>query len=97
MQSSNRWYDKDPTVSLAVSILRSASPDKQKIASQKIIKEAQSMDITMNSSYESIMKRRWYDSYEDLFYAIEYLRSASSATQKKLAVIIINILCELED
>lgn len=99
VENKNRWYDNDATVSLAVSILRNAELDKQVLASQKIIEIAKTHDILVKnvSPYFRTFRRRWYDVDDDLYLAMECLKAASLEIQKKIAVEVINYLCEMEN
>jgi len=79
--------------------LRNAEIDKQILTSQKIIEIAKSHDILVKdaSPYIRTFCRRWYDADEDICLAMEYFKAASPELQKKLAIEIINFLCEIED
>ena len=97
--SNNRWYDRDATVSLAVSVLRNASIQDQLLVAELIIQKAQNHNISLDKSSNGIIKlfsRRWYDEDDKLCQAMEYLRLASSKLQKELAIEIINCLCNAD-
>jgi len=98
IKNSNRWYDTDATVSLAVSILRNMDMSKQIMAAKKIVEIAKSYDVEAKdvSSYVRTFRRRWYDVDDNLCLAMEHLKAASPEIQKKIAVEAINYLCELE-
>lgn len=95
---SNRWYDKDPTVSLAISFLRNANTSLQEDASLFIINKSKELGAISNSKRRpfKIFNRRWYDSSEKLYNAIETLREAREDIQKSIAVELIDFLCTNE-
>ena len=78
--------------------MRNADFDKQILASKKIIEIAKSFDVLYkdDSSYLKAFHRRWYDNDEELYLAMGYFKAASSEIQKKIAIEIINFLCEME-
>lgn len=49
------------------------------------------------SPYVRTFRRRWYDVDEELCMAMEYLKTASLEIQKKIAIEVINFLCEMEN
>jgi len=79
--------------------LRNADLDKQILASQKIIEIAKSNELMIKdiSPYVRTFRRRWYDVDEELCMAMEYLKTASLEIQKKIAIEVINFLCEMEN
>jgi hypothetical protein len=100
MTNNKRWYDQDPTVSLAVSILRNASIQNQKLTAEFIIKKGEAYNISevrSKSPNPGIFSRRWYDIEESVYKALEFLRVADPDVQKALAIATINYLCELDN
>ncbi|OGH96993.1 MAG: hypothetical protein A2039_08680 [Candidatus Melainabacteria bacterium GWA2_34_9] len=79
--------------------MRNADLDKQILASQKIIEIAKSNELMIKdiSPYVRTFRRRWYDVDEELCMAMEYLKTASLEIQKKIAIEVINFLCEMEN
>lgn len=69
------------------------------MASKKIIEIAKSHNIEAKdvSIYVRTIRRRWYDTDEELCLAMEYLKTAKLELQKKIAIEIINFLCEMEN
>jgi len=69
------------------------------LASKKIIEIAKSHDLLIKdiSIYVRTFRRRWYDADEELCMAMEYLKTASIEIQKKIAIEVINFLCEMEN
>lgn len=90
-----RWYDKDPTVSLAISILRNTSEVNQLFIAEILIKHGERQNIELKPNY-SLFNRRWYDHNERLSEAIEYLRMFSEEEQKRASIEIIEQLCNLD-
>ena len=100
MMNNKRWYDQDPTVSLAVSILRNANIHNQLLVAEHIIQKGKAHNVPVDKiRYEKpgFFSRRWYDFEESVFYAIECLRLSSPEVQKVLAIEIINYLCNLDN
>jgi len=95
-----RWYDKDPTVSLAVSILRSTSTENQKIVADFMLKKLQDSGVEIITATKPkflFLGRRWYDDIEVLQKAMESMKNASLEIQKELSLEMINYLCELDN
>lgn len=91
-----RWYDVDPTVSLAVSLMRNANEQTQLKCAEHIIDYAQQRDIalkssTLNDAFNYIL-RRWYDKDKTVSEAFEYFQVAPSDLQKEISLEVINIL-----
>ncbi|EKE04541.1 MAG: hypothetical protein ACD_20C00051G0007 [uncultured bacterium] len=100
MTNHKRWYDLDPTVSLAVSILRNASAKDQLLVADQIIEKSKAHNIPVEkilTEKPGILTRRWYDFEEDVFHALECLRVSPPEVQKVLAVEIVNYLCNLDN
>ena len=92
---NKRWYDVDPTVSLAVSLLRNSTDNTRMECASFIIKEAQNKGVIIKNNLFSAFDytlRRWYDDEEKTFEAMEYLRVATLEVQKELAFDIIEFL-----
>ncbi len=92
---NKRWYDVDPTVSLAVSLLRNSDELTRSDCAMFIIKEAQNKGVVIKNSLVSAFNyalRRWYDEEETIFEAMEYLRVAPAEIQKELSFDIIEYL-----
>ncbi|HSA07447.1 MAG TPA: hypothetical protein P5556_09735 [Candidatus Gastranaerophilales bacterium] len=92
---SQRWYDKDPTLSLAVSFVRNVSVEQKKMVADRIIEQAKQMGVKINE-IKVIFQRRWFDEDEKLGTAMEYLKQASPENQKTLALDIIGFLTEIK-
>ena len=91
-----RWYDIDPTVSLAVSLMRNANEQAQARCAEHIIDYAQQHDITLksntlNDAFNYIL-RRWYDKDKTVSEAFEYFEVAQLEFQKEISLEIINLL-----
>ncbi len=91
-----RWYDKDPAVSLAVSLLRSASIENQYKYAEFIVNRAQEKGVTLeNSSLSGTVNyilRRWYDNDKKLAEAFDYLQQASVEHRKEIALELIHLI-----
>ena len=83
-----RWYDVDPTVSLAVSLMRNAN----------IMTQYECIDLADNILTDAFtyVLRRWYDTDQKIAEAFEYLKCLPIDVQKEAALQIINLLQEAE-
>ena len=88
MEKSNRWYDKDPRVGLAVGCLEKASPLTQRKIALAIIKKAKSLNIEAKEHHPGLF-RRWYDENRALSLAMEYYRLAPPLLQRSISEYII--------
>lgn len=95
-----RWYDREPTLSLAVSLLKSTRVENQILVAELILSRAEEHNIQIKeTTFNKITNfiRRWYDTEETLFKAFEYLRHANNDIQKNLAIEIIDYLCLIDE
>lgn len=91
-----RWYDIDPTVSLAVSLLRNSNEEVQLKCSEFIIEYATQRNVqlkssSLNDAFNYILKR-WYDKDKKIAEAFEYFEAASINIQKEIALEVISLL-----
>ena len=91
-----RWYDIDPTVSLAVSLIRNANEPCQLQCAEYIINYAKERDIqlkgnTLNGAFNYIL-RRWYDKDQTIAEAFDYFENLPIDSQKEVSLEVINIL-----
>lgn len=92
---NQRWYDKDATVSLAISLIKSSSEETQIKCAEFIKDRALDYGVTLKSNLMgafSYVLNRWYDSSEQLSVAFEYLKDADEETRKQLSLEIISFL-----
>lgn len=91
-----RWYDIDPTVSLAVSLMRNANEQTQLKCADYIIDYAKQRDVVLKSNSLSgafnYILRRWYDKDKKISEAFEYFQVASLELQKEMSLEVINLL-----
>lgn len=94
-----RWYDRDQAVSLAMSIIKNSTEKAQLKVARLITKKLNDFGITKTYTifkrFEGFIKR-WYDSNDDLFEALEALKAAPKNVQKAIALEVIRFLQELE-
>lgn len=97
---NKRWYDIDPTVSLAVSLVRNANIMAQYKCADLIVQKSKDngIDQTENILTDAFnyVLRRWYDTDQKIAEAFEYLKLMPSELQKETALEIINLLQEEE-
>lgn len=91
-----RWYDVDPTVSLAVSLMRNANEHTQSKCADFIIDYAQQRNValrsnTLNDAFNYIL-RRWYDKDEKVAQAFEYFEVSPLEIKKEISLEVINLL-----
>lgn len=91
---NQRWYDKDATVSLAMSFIRNLEPEQQTLVARRIAEKTQSLGIE-SSETRIVLNRRWYDENEELSLAVESFRLASPEDQKAIAIDVIDFLTKI--
>lgn len=99
MDNNKRWYDKEPTLSLAVSLLKNSKEDLQLECAEFIKVKARDFGVTLNSNLFGAFNyvlHRWYDASESLAEAFSYLKEADDETRKQLAIAIISFLEKAE-
>ena len=93
---NKRWYDIDPTVSLAVSLMRNANIMSQYKCADLIVNKSkeQGLDLSENILTDAFnyVLRRWYDTDQKIAEAFEYLKQMPDTIQKETALEIINLL-----
>ena len=97
---NKRWYDIDPTVSLAVSLMRNANLLSQYKCADLIVKKSKEngIDLSENILTDAFnyVLRRWYDTDQKIAEAFEYLKLLPIDLQKETALELINLLQEEE-
>lgn len=95
-----RWYDVEPTVSLAVSLMRNANIMTQYKCADLIVKKSKDngVDLADNILTDAFtyVLRRWYDTDQKIAESFEYLKSLPEELQKEVALDLINLLQEEE-
>ena len=91
-----RWYDLDPTVSLAVSLMKNANEQTQLQCADYIITRAKGVGIknkenALNEAFNYIL-RRWYDKDKRIQEAFDYFKSAPPDVQREIALELIQAL-----
>ncbi len=87
-----RWYDIEPDVYMAISMIECASPYQQVDYANFIINEVKSKDLDLNyiknSTKSNIARpfKRWYDKNETLATAIDYLKNTTPELQKEISL-----------
>ena len=93
---NKRWYDIDPTVSLAVSLMRNANVMTQYKCADFIVKKSKEngIDLTENILTDAFnyVLRRWYDTDQKIAEAFEYLKLMPFELQKEISLEIIALL-----
>ena len=87
-----RWYDIEPDVCMAISMIECAGPSAQEEYAEYIIKEIKEKDVDMNyiknftTSNLSNKYNRWYDRNDTLSRAFSYLKETSKSIQKEVSL-----------
>ena len=92
---NKRWYDKDPAVSLAVSLIRNSEIENQYKYAEFIVNRAKDFGVTIDENPLSNafhFVKRWYDQDKQLAEAFEYLQKAPVEQQKEIALDLIHII-----
>ncbi len=93
-----RWYDEDPTISLAVSMLEKADKSIQLICAEFIKDKSHSFNIYIEENKLEdafiYLCKRWYDEDKEISDAFEYLKLMPFELQKEVALEIIEKLQE---
>ncbi len=92
---NKRWYDLDPTISLAVNLLEHSSDSVKMYIANYIIEEARNrgakLKIDNKESFNYLWKR-WQDKDEKMFEAMEYFKIIDFDTKKQLSLEIIEYI-----
>ncbi len=94
-----RWYDTDPTLSLAISLLKNSSEKIKKVCSDGIIKIAKENGVELPNNFLAKINntfKRWYDEDNELSQAMEYLRLSNPNLRKKIAIELIELLQQID-
>ena len=98
---NKRWYDIDPTVSLAVSLMRNANIMTQYKCADFIVRKSKDngIDLSENIITDAFnyVLRRWYDTDQKIAESFEYLKSLPDELQKETALELINLLQKEEN
>ena len=90
-----RWYDKEPTLSLAISLLKNAEKQEKTECAKVIIAFCKSLNIDFHrTQLENIgyTLKRWHDKDKMLFDALEYIRIAPEDVRREISGQIIHFL-----
>ena len=97
--NNKRWYDQEPTISLAVSLIKNSKKETQIECAEFIKNQAQNHGIVLQTNLLGAFNyvlNRWYDTEEQLAEAFCYLKEADEETRKQIAMEIIAILEKAE-
>ena len=95
----NRWYDKEPTLSLAVSLMKNESVNIQVTCAQLITEKAKNLGIVRQNNLMDAFNYvvlRWYETDERISEAFEYLKAASDEVRREIAIEVIEYLQKIE-
>lgn len=90
---TQRWYDLEPTLSLAVGMMYKADENSQHECARFIIQKAKDfgLNIAQNKLEEAFnyFCKRWYDKDRELADAFQYLKIMPFELQKEVSLEII--------
>lgn len=92
---NKRWYDKEPTLSLAISLLQNSSVEVKHGCADLIIELAMKNGVVIPNDIKNAIEyllRRWYDRDEILSQAMEYLKNSTEQQRKEIALKVIEYL-----
>ena len=95
----NRWYDKEPTLSLAVSLMKNESVNIQVACAQLITEKAKNLGVIRQNNLLDAFNYgvlRWYENDERISDAFEYLKAASDEVRREIAIEVIEYLQKIE-
>jgi len=97
---NKRWYDLDPTVSLAISLMQNTNINMQYRCADYIVEYSKNNGFDVSNDILSdafnYVLRRWYDTDQKIAEAFEYLKLLPLEHQKQVALEIINLLQEAD-
>ena len=95
----NRWYDKEPTLSLAVSLMKNESVNIQVACAQLITEKAKNLGVIRQNNLLDAFNYvvlRWYENDERISEAFEYLKAASDEVRREIDIEVIEYLQKIE-
>ena len=92
-----RWYDTEPTLSLAVSMLKNATSDIQDSVCSLMDMKLNELNISRTEKFIvfKVFDKRWYDEKENVYNLLETIRNCDEEVRRKLAVCIIDHICNI--
>lgn len=95
-----RWYDFDPTISLAVNMLEKSGENVKIYCADLIIEQAKNsgakLEIFDKNQFNYVWKR-WQDNDEKMFEAMEYFKIIDFEAKQKVSMDIINYIRDIEN
>jgi len=94
-----RWYELEPTVYMAISMIEMSELSQQVDCAKLILKEIDEIsedyilkNIIALSESQIHPKNRWYDKNELISKAFDYLKHVSKENQKQISLSVLNYL-----
>lgn len=93
-----RWYDLEPDVCMAISMIECAEKNAQIEYAEYIIKLVKEKDSDMNyiknTTISNIEKKyqRWYDKNETISTAFAYLKGTTQKIQKEVSLSVLALM-----
>lgn len=93
-----RWYDLEPDVCMAISMIECSGKDAQVKYAEYIIKRVKEKDNDMeyikNATLDNINRKycRWYDKNEIISRAFQYLKGTKKDIQKEVSLSVLALI-----
>lgn len=93
-----RWYDLEPDVCIAISMIECAKPEEQIEYAQYIINKIKEKDIEMhyikNAAKNNLSNKytRWYDKNEIISTAFDYLKNTAKNLQIEVSLSVLEYM-----
>jgi hypothetical protein len=93
-----RWYDLEPDVCIAISMIECSSYNQQVRCAKFIIDEIQTKDIELNYiknlTQDNLSGKycRWYDKDEIISQAFKYLKATTKEIQKSVSLDVLSYM-----
>ena len=92
---NQRWYDKEPTLSLAMSLLQNSDIEIRHKCADLAIEIAMKNGVVIPNDIKNAINylmRRWYDKDDIVSQAIEYIKNSDEKLRKEISLAIIEFL-----
>lgn len=89
MYMNKRWYDADPIVANAISLIQNSDIEKKNLIADFIIREAQNLGVEIEKSVFDCFWHKRQDENEKYFMALEYLKAMEKEAGRELSFKII--------
>lgn len=99
ISQTSRWYDKEQTLSLAVSLFQNSNPSIRLACADFIISSVKNKDVVPEKGFFEKLDhfiKRWYDQDKATYDAMEHLKACDSDLRKEISIKVIDFLQLME-